>query len=104
MATLSACWIPRQDGGSAAALIGPSGDSGNIFIGKNMIFRIWTDNTSGMSITFGLTTAPVPTSTSYSIGVNPQEFDTGNALDTLRLKNNSGISSANYFIQLLSKF
>jgi len=104
MATFASVWVPRQDGGSAAALIGPSGDSGDLLIGKRTIFRIWSDNTSGMSITFGMSTAPVPSSTSYSIGPTPQEFDTGDHMDTIRLKNNSGISSSHYFIQVMSKF
>ena len=104
MATPLAVWVPEQFGGQAAALIGPSGDSGSIFLGKRRIFRIWTDNTSGLSINFGKGTVPLPTSNSYSIGTVPQDFDTGDQMDSIRLVNNSGISSANYFIQLLSRF
>jgi len=104
MATLSAVWIPCTDITIGAQLVGPNGDSGNILIGKNRIFRIWTDNTSGLSITFGLGSAPLPTSANYCVGPIPQDFDMGPNLDTLRLVNNSNISSAHYYIQLLNKF
>lgn len=103
MATVSAVWIPNIDITIGASLVGPGGDSGNIFLGKNRLFRIWTDNTSGLSITFGLGSAPAPTSSSYSIGTVPQDWDTGNVLDTIRLINNSNISSAHYFIQVMAK-
>jgi hypothetical protein len=107
MATLNAVWIPNTEGGVSAALLGPSGVSGVLFLGRNRIFRIWTDNTSGLNITFGLSTgvaAPVPTSTNYAIGTVPQDFDTGPALDSIQLANISGISSAHYFIQAMNKF
>src|SRR6266550_398797 len=104
MATLSAVWIPNVDISIGSSLVGPGGDSGSILIGKNRLFRIWTDNTTGLSIAFGTTTSPLPTSASYSIGPIPQDFDMGPVLDTLRLVNNSNISSAHYFIQVLAKF
>lgn len=103
MATILAVWIPNTDISIGSTLMGPSGDSGNIFLGKHRLFRIWTDNTSGLSISFGLGNAPAPTSSSYSVGPVPQDFDTGPLLDTIRLLNNSNISSAHYFIQVLAK-
>jgi len=103
MATISAVWIPNVDIAVGASLVGPGGDSGQVFIGKNRLFRIWSDNTSGLSITFGIGNPPAPTSASYSIGPIPQDFDMGNNLDSLRLVNNSNISSAHYFIQVLAK-
>jgi hypothetical protein len=103
MATLASVWIPSVDISVAASLVGPGGDSGVIYVGKNRIYRIWTDNTSGLSITWGLGTAPLPTSSNYSIGTIPQDFDMGPALDSLRLVNNSNVSSAHYYIQLLSR-
>jgi hypothetical protein len=104
MATLSAVWIPNVDIAIGSSLMGPGGDSGVIYLGKNRLFRIWSDNTSGLSITFGLGTAPTPTSSSYSIGPVPQDWDTGPNLDSIRLMNNSNISSAHYFIQVMAKF
>jgi len=104
MATLSSVWIPNTDISIAASLVGPGGDSGILFLGKNRLFRIWTDNTSGLSISFGTGTAALPTSSNYSIGPVPQDFDMGPVLDSLRLVNNSNISSAHYFIQVLAKF
>lgn len=86
-----------------STLMGPSGDSGNIYLGKMRLHRVWTDNPSGLSITWGLGTAPAPTANSYSIGTVPQDFDTGNNLDTIRFSNNSSISSAHYFIQVLAR-
>jgi len=106
MATISAVWIPNTDISIGSSLVGPSGDSGNITIGFNRLFRIWTDNTSGLSITFGNSNqggAPLPTGANFSIGPIPQDWDTGPLLDTIRLVNNSGISSAHYFIQVLAK-
>jgi len=104
MATQNSVWIPDVSVNIGNALLAPSGDSGNIFIGKRRLFRIWTDNPSGMSIGFGMTTVTLPTSSSYSIGNVPQDFDTGDVCDTIRLVNNSGTSVAHYFIQALSKF
>jgi hypothetical protein len=104
MATLSSVWIPSVDISVGSSLVGPNGDSGNIFIGKNRIFRIWSDNTSGLSIAFGIGSAPLPSSANYCIGPIPQDFDMGPSLDTLRLVNNSNISSAHYYIQLLNRF
>jgi hypothetical protein len=107
MATFQSAWIPNTEGGQSAALLGPSGVSGVIFLGKNRIFRIWTDNPSGLNITFGLSTgtgAATPTATNYAIGSVPQEFDTGPALDEIQLANISSISSAHYFIQAMNKF
>jgi hypothetical protein len=57
-----------------------------------------------MSISFGLGTAPAPTSSSYAISTTPQDFDMGPALDSIRLINNSNISSAHYYLQALAKF
>ncbi len=104
MATTSAVWIPSVDLSVGSSLVGPGGDSGAVFIGKNRLFRIWTDNTSGLSITFAIGTPILPTSANYAIGPIPQDFDMGPNLDSLRLVNNSNISSAHYYIQLLSKF
>ena len=103
MATILAVWIPNTDISIGATLLGPGGDSGVIFLGKHRLFRIWTDNTSGLSISFGLGTAASPTSSSYSIGPVPQDFDTGPLLDSIRLINNSNISSAHYYVQVLAK-
>jgi hypothetical protein len=104
MATVSAIWIPSTDISVGSSLTGPGGDSGALFIGFNRLFRIWTDNTSGMSIAFGGPTVAAPASTAYSIGTIPQDFDMGPLLSYIRLVNNSNISSAHYYIQLLSKF
>ena len=104
MATLSAVWIPNTDIAVGSSLMGPGGDSGVIFLGKNRLFRIWSDNTSGLSITFGLGTAPAPTSSSYAVGPIPQDWDTGPNLDSIRLINNSNISSAHYYLQVMAKF
>lgn len=105
MATLQAVWIPSTDYSVGASLVGPGGDSGVLYIGNYRLFRIWTDNTSGLSINFGTNqVVALPTSSSYSIGTVPQDFDMGPLLDSIRLVNNSNISSAHYFIQLLSKF
>jgi hypothetical protein len=108
MAAPVSVWVPEQNSGISAALIGPGGDSGPIFIGLRRLFRIWTDNTSGLSINFGLSThaggVTSPGTNSYSIGVTPQDFDLGTTMDSIRLVNNSGISSANYFILILSRF
>lgn len=104
MATFSSVWIPDASISTGSALVGPGGDSGNIKLGTNRLFRIWSDNTSGMSITFGLGSAPLPTSSSYAIGDTPQDFDMGPCLDTIRLTNNSNISSSHYYLQVLAKF
>jgi len=103
MATISAVWVPTENG-SSSSLVGPGGDSGAIRIGKRQLFRIWTDNPSGLSINFGDATVSAPTSSSYSIGTVPQDFDMGDLYSYLRLVNNSSISSANYYILGLSKF
>jgi len=104
MATFSSVWIPDPSISVGSSLVGPGGDSGVVTLGKNRLFRIWTDNTSGMSISFGLGTAALPTSSSYAISPVPQDFDMGPALDSIRLVNNSNISSAHYYLQALAKF
>lgn len=104
MATFTAVWIPDTSISVGSSLVGPGGDSGNILLGKYRLFRIWSDNTSGMSITFGLGSAPLPLSSSYAISNVPQDFDMGPCLDTIRLTNNSNISSAHYYLQVLAKF
>jgi hypothetical protein len=104
MATYNSVWIPDPNLSQSSSLVGPGGDSGVIYLGKNRIFRVWTDNTSGLSIGFGLTNVTLPTAANYSIGPVPQDFDTGNNLDSIRLVNNSNISSAHYFLQLLVRF
>lgn len=105
MATPLAVWVPIQNGGLSAALVAPGGDSGVLYMGKRQLFRIWSDGTSGISINFGLgASTPAPTNSSYSIGPIPQDFDMGDSLDSIRLVNNSGVSSAHYYIQPLSKF
>jgi len=103
MATFSAVWIPDASISIGSALVGPGGDSGNILLGKYRLFRVWSDNTAGMSISFGLGSAPLPTSSSYAINDTPQDFDMGPSLDTIRLVNNSGISSSHYYLQVLAR-
>ncbi len=103
MATISSVWIPDASISTGSSLVGPGGDSGTIFLGKHRIFRIWTDNTSGMSIGFALGAVALPTSSNYAIGTTPQDFDMGTALDSIRLVNNSNISSAHYYLQVLAR-
>jgi len=104
VATFSSVWVPDVSISIGSSLVGPGGDSGVIFIGRSRLFRIWTDNTSGLSIAFGLGSVNSPGSSAYAIGVIPQDFDLGATLDSIRLVNNSNISSAHYYIQVLSKF
>lgn len=103
MATIAAVFSPDVSISVGSSLVGPGGDSGVILIGTNRLFRVWTDNTSGLSIAFGKGSVASPTSANYSIGVTPQDFDLGGSLDSIRLVNNSNISSAHYFLQVLSK-
>lgn len=90
-------------GYSGGAVLAASGDTGAIFIGKRQIFRIWSSNTMNMNIAFGNASVAAPGISAYAIGPVPQEFDTGDESQYIRIVNNN-TSIGSYYYQIMSKF